>query len=350
MKILSKDIKKGEVKVKVETLDDLWYLSQIIDPGDKIGGHTERKIKIGDATSDRNVKVVRKKMFLEIQVEKFELDESLRVLGVITAGPDDISYGSHHSFDVTENDDIVIKKEQWVKFQLDKLQESTKKRDSKILIIVFDREEAFLATLERQGIKHLTHLAGNVQKKDENNEIKSNFYEYLIKSTEEYDKKAQYNKIIAASPAFFKEELAKSIKNSNISKKILYSTCSSVNKKAFNEVLKRPEIFQALHDEKISQDLKVVDELLSHISKDDLAKYGFDDVSSAVNAGAVKILIVSSPLISKMREEENYEKLEKLMKLADSMKSNISVIQSGTDASAKLDGLGGIGAILRYQI
>ena len=36
MKKLGGDFKKGSVKLKVESLDDLWYLSQIIDIGDLV--------------------------------------------------------------------------------------------------------------------------------------------------------------------------------------------------------------------------------------------------------------------------------------------------------------------------
>jgi hypothetical protein len=40
------DLRKGEVTIKVENLDDLWYLSHIIDEDDFIKGKTLRKIKI----------------------------------------------------------------------------------------------------------------------------------------------------------------------------------------------------------------------------------------------------------------------------------------------------------------
>ena len=44
MKLLNKN--KEEVKVEVENLDDLWYLSSLIDIGDLVKGNTVIKIKI----------------------------------------------------------------------------------------------------------------------------------------------------------------------------------------------------------------------------------------------------------------------------------------------------------------
>ena len=48
MKLIFSDFKKHTAKVKVENLDDLWYLNQIIEKNDIIKGKTLRKIKIGE--------------------------------------------------------------------------------------------------------------------------------------------------------------------------------------------------------------------------------------------------------------------------------------------------------------
>ena len=59
MKLIHSDIKKGIVKVKVENLDDLWYLNRIIEKNDFIKGKTLRKIKIGEETQ-RKQKTIKK--------------------------------------------------------------------------------------------------------------------------------------------------------------------------------------------------------------------------------------------------------------------------------------------------
>ncbi len=43
MQILEEKPKEGKVKVKAETLDDLWHLYHIIDPGDIVYAKTLRK-------------------------------------------------------------------------------------------------------------------------------------------------------------------------------------------------------------------------------------------------------------------------------------------------------------------
>ena len=150
MKIIYSDLKKGEVKVKAENLDDLWYLSQIIEKNDFVNGRTFRKLKIGEET-ERKQSIVKKPVFLKIQVEKVEFGKTsgtLRVSGVIKEAPDDIPLGSYHSFNVEENSIITITKERWFKFQLDKLNEASRQQ-AKILVCVHDREEAYFALMKK---------------------------------------------------------------------------------------------------------------------------------------------------------------------------------------------------------
>ena len=59
MKLIHTDLKKGLVKIKVENLDDLWYLNQIIEKNDFIKGKTLRKIKIGKETQRKQKKLTR---------------------------------------------------------------------------------------------------------------------------------------------------------------------------------------------------------------------------------------------------------------------------------------------------
>ena len=127
MKILFKDYKKGEVKVQVTSLDDIWFLSHIIDEGDYVKGKTFRKIKLGEGP-DRDAKVIKKPVTLKIEVEKVDFHKysnSLRVSGKITEGTEDVPKGPYHTFDVKEETIIKIIKPKWLIFQIEKLREAS---------------------------------------------------------------------------------------------------------------------------------------------------------------------------------------------------------------------------------
>lgn len=351
MKKLYADLKKGEIKVQIENLDDLWYLSTVIEPNDLIKGKTIRKIKIGDE-GDRKQNIIKKPIFLEIQAEKIEFSKTsdiLRISGKIKQGPEDIKLDSYHTFNVEENTTITITKK-WLSYQLDKIKEACSDSGSKILIVVHDREEAYFAIMKKYGYEELCHIQGNVQKKADMEKISGNFYAEVIKKILDYDTKHKFSQIIVASTAFWKEELMKNLKDENVKKRIVLATCSSVDRSGIVEVLKRPETVKALQNERISKELKSVEKLLNEISKDNLGCYGLKETEDAVNAGAVSELLITDKLIMKSREDGDYEKIDNILKNVDKAKGSILIISSLHDGGKKLDGLGGIGGILRYKV
>ena len=74
------------------------------------------------------------------------------------------------------------------------------------------------------------------------------------------------------------------------------------------------------------------------------------DTENAVNAGAIKSLLITDTLIQSSRDNDDYEKIDNMMKITDSMKGTIKIISSEHEGGKKLNGLGGIAAILRYKL
>lgn len=349
MKIINKDLKKGFIKVKAEDYDDLWYLSEIIEEGDLVSGRTERKIKIG-SSEDRKTEAVRKQVFIEVKTEKIELSESnLRVLGSITQGDEDISLGNHHSFTIEPDTIISIKKDAWPSYILDKISSACKVKQ-KFLIVIFDREEAMFVLTKSNGFEILAEIEGKVQKKrieGSKDQKTENFFKKISDQLVEYNNRYKPAKIIAASPAFWNEYLTKEITD-ELKPKIITSGCNSINKAGITEVMKRPELSQALKEDRASRELIFVQNLMLAISKD-MASYSLKDVRNSVEFGAVKEVLVSIALIRELREKNKYRELEQTLKKAESMDGIVHIIEN-PDAVKQLDGLGGIGAILRYKV
>jgi protein pelota len=350
MKIIHKDLKKGEIKLQVETLTDLWYLSHIIDPGDYISGKTLRKLKIGDGD---NQKVVRKPVFMEIEAEKTDFSRTsnlLRITGKIRKGPDDVPLGTYHSFNIDLNTIFMIIKQQWLSYQLDKITEATKETKSSILLVVLDRDEAHVAALERYGYTYLSSLHGSVQKKDYDQGQGGNFYKDIEKLLLEYNERYTLTAIILGSPSFWKEDLLKAITNEDLKKIIIPATCSAVGKKAFDELLRRDEVQKALKDQRISEEIIAVEKLLTEIAQDGLAVYGFNETKNAGDAGAVETLLVTDTFIWKRREEGTFKEVDQLFKNIETSRGKIKIVSHEHEAGNRLDGLGGIGGLLRYKM
>ncbi len=356
MQIINSDFKKGYAKIKLNTAEDLWTLSQLVDPKDSVKGQTFRKIKIG-SEEERNQAIVKKPVTLTIEVEKVEFHKytnSLRISGVIREGPEDIQRGAHHTLDVNEGSIIKITKEEWLNFQIEKLKEATKEKLSNILIVAMDRNEACFAIMKKYGYDYLGEIEGKVQKKriQDKTVKEKEFYEDLIKKIQEYVKRHKVEYLILASPAFWKEELYTELKKKDLetAKKVTLATCNSFGKNAINEVLKREEVKQVLKHDRVVRETNLVEELLGEIKKGEMAVYGIKQTREAAEAGAIKTLLITNKFLQNMRMEEKYKDLEYVMKLVEKNKGTIIIISDEHEGGKKLQGITGIGAILRYKL
>lgn len=352
MKLLHSNLKKGEAKVLTQNLDDLWYLSSIIEPKDIVQGNTLRKIKVG-SRDEKAKESVKKPIFIKIEVENVEFSQYsniLRVSGIIKGAPEEVPLGDHHTFNIGEGTAITIIKEEWLKYQIDKLKEACSEKKSSLLICVHDREEAYFALFKKYGYENLSHIKGEVHKKKEESTKKENFYLAVIGKLEEYAERYNIKQIIIASPAFWKEDLMKEVKEGELKQKIILATCSSATKNGIEEVIKRPEVREALKQERAAKEMNKVEELLVEIAKSNLAVYGLGETENASLTGAVKELLITDRLIRKSRSENFYNRVENIMKTVDKTKGEVEIISSEHEGGKKLDGLGGIAAILRFKM
>lgn len=350
MKILHKDLREGKFKLQIDNNDDVWLISQIVDSGDLVSGQTFRKIKIGDS---ENAESVKKKMYIEIEIDRVEFarnSKMLKLIGKVTQGPEDIPLGSFHSLNVDPDSTITIKKNEWMKFQLMRLDEAEKNTDRRVMLVACDRNHAIIAKMTGQGFEIISELKGDSQKKMMDEAKGKDFFFELISTISEYAKHHKISQIVIGTPDFWRKHIQEEIKDKELGNKIIFGLCYSVSNSGLNELLKRPEVKEALHKDRAIKEVEAVENLLTEISKEALAAYGFKQVKSAVENGAVKTLLITDEFMTKKREQNAFGEVDYLMRTADNMKADIIIISSEHEGGKKLDGLGGIGALLRYKI
>jgi len=136
MKILHQDPRTGKIKLRVDNLDDLWHIKNILNSGDIVSAVTFRReeTQSDKLRSDRGEK---KRMRLDIEVEKVEFHEftdRLRILGVIVEGPQDL--GSYHTLNLTDGDQLTIIKEEWKDHELNRLKEAVEHSQKPVITFV----------------------------------------------------------------------------------------------------------------------------------------------------------------------------------------------------------------------
>ena len=115
MRILSHDFRRGSAKVEVQSLDDLWHLSQIIDNGDRVRAGTVRKLKLG-REGERKTEAVKRIVTITIEVEDAEFHKYsnvLRISGKVVEGTEEVPNGVYHTIAVEEGTKLKIMKAQW---------------------------------------------------------------------------------------------------------------------------------------------------------------------------------------------------------------------------------------------
>jgi len=347
MKILA--LRKDEAKIKVDTLDDLWHLSRLIEPEDSVAGEIVRKVKLG--TEEERTRLKRETYFVKIKAEKIVFEPSaVRIIGTIEEGPDELPLGGHHTLDVRPGDSIKIYKA-WKAFQVKRLKdaEAATKMPS-VAVCVLDDEAANLAEFTPTGIKYLAQLQLGLAKKRFVEKVE----EKLGKLVAEVANLAKSHEIIViASPLFWKDEVLKRLKekHSDVVEKVRLEDVSTGGKRGVVELLKRGALDRIVKGTALQMEFEMVESLMVEIARESrLGLYKIANIKDAAIAGAIKFLLVTEKLIEKMRELKKYNELNEIFDSVEKTKGEIHIISSKYEAGEKLDGLGGIGAILRYKV
>jgi protein pelota len=350
MKILKKNLKSNEVIVKIESFDDLWYLSQIIVPGVIINGRTYRKIVISDKDSER------KNIFIEILAEKCEFQEFtdvLKVLGKIMRSSDDrVQKGEYHSFNLSVNDEIAIIKE-WSAVDFDYLDKSCKK-DSNLMLVAADYGDAQIAYYHNYSIEYSAALSEELGGKRELSSFeknKSEFIKTLLSSINELAKSRNAKAVLIGATMSLIDALKSKIneydylKNKSSFAKINYS-----NKNGIKELINSGEAQKSIEKTQYYEQQIIVNKLFELLSKSKKSTYGYKFIKDAINRGAVQDLIISTNFIKKSKESDFFKELDNLIKLSNESNASLSIVDSNSEIGEQIDNLAGIAAILRYDI
>jgi protein pelota len=350
MKILKKNLKNEEVTVKIESLDDLWYLSQIITLKTTIKGKTYRKVQVNEKVSER------KQVIIELFVEKVEFKEFmdiLKVLGKIVRSSDDrVQKGDYHSFNLSLNDEITIIKE-WSTIDFDYLTKSSKK-DSNLMLIAADYGDATIAYYHNYSIEYSTTLSKTLGGKREVTSFEKNkteFIKTLLSAINELAKNRQVKSILIGATMSLIGALKSKIKEYDYLKnksnfvKINYS-----NKNGIKELINSGEAQKSIEKTQYYEQQLVINKLMENISKSKKSTYGFKFVKKAINKGAVFELIISTNFIKKIKENNSFKELDKLIKLSNDSGANLNIVNSKSELGEQVDNLTGIAAILRYNL
>ncbi|MEK6822490.1 MAG: hypothetical protein AABY13_01570, partial [Nanoarchaeota archaeon] len=230
-----------------------------------------------------------------------------------------------------------------------RMREACEAQPPLVLIVVFERDEASIALMRRNGYQVLAHLTGSVEKKRMVEKQGVKFFDHLAGVVHDYDVRYQPKAIVLGSPAFWKDEFIKSVSDPVLRKKFVLATTSGGHEQAIGEVLRRDEVRSALVQDRVAKESHAVEQVLAGIAKGSAVAYGLRDVQAAADAGAIALLLVTEHRLAQARADKTFFAFDAVLRGVAEGKGDI-VIVGAHDAGKRLDGLGGIAALLRYRL
>ena len=349
MKVIFKDLKHGEIKLIPENLDDIWHLYNIVEEEDLVRAVSFRTDEQKD-DKKRSKKAEKKRMKLGVRVSEIkfhEFSDRLRIHGTIEEGPQDL--GSFHTLniDADKMEPITIIKEDWKHHQLQRIDEAVQQRSQPIVVFVsLDEDSATVAVLRQSGVQWIADVdskrSGKMYESKEKDSSKEYFGEILsiVKTNKTKD-----STLVIIGPGFTREHFAKYGKEKDpetFNKIFLHATGHS-GMNGVQEAIKTGIVKQITKENRVVLETEYIEKLFEEIKKDGLVTYGYEDVKKAILNGAVDRLLITDKIVRTKDGEE-------LLKAAKDNNSEFMIINTLHEAGKKIEGIGGIAALLRFKI
>jgi len=360
MQILHSDLKKGELKVLIEELEDLWTLFNIIKPNDLVKARTYRRVVLRDGDAGE-----RKAMVLQILVEKCEFHEysnRLRVLGQIREGPEDfVSIGQYHTLNLEKGTKVLIQKDNWFKHEIKRIEKTTTFSSNKIVLVVaIESGLSTIGLVSNYSLSIVSTIRHNIPGKRYRDQSKNKhqeeeqFLEEVAKVIIENLRNQEISMNIICGPGFLKEQFGQYLRNvlnkEKLNVDIRVASASSATESALNEIIKNGVIAEFIADHRLTLETKLLNEFIERLGKDNgLFTYGFDETLAAAQLGSIQDLLITDIVLRSRINKEDRKKLEELFYIVENGRGDIHIISTLHPAGEQLQHYSGIAALLRFR-
>lgn len=353
MKILCDNIDKkkhfGSLDLIPESSDDIYEISKIIKPEDKIKCFTHRKLTI-DGKNQQKIG-----LYLKIKVESFNVDLENGILyakGRVCEENEYVKIGSYHTLDVELDKKFNIYKDSWNFYDIQLIKNCTNGSQD-VLFYIFYEKCCVICLVGKNNIKiinkieikskkfdNLLNLIINYVNKVElivicsNTNVCTDFYN-LIEIKIDYIKKMSKNQKINLKDFFLKVKLSNDFKN-------------ATNKQIINFILTDKNISRRFNNLKYINDLKELSYFFLEFDKGNLdLLIGKNKIRESLEFGALeKIFFIDE--IYKPNEIEKRKKMELFCKDLENYRVKTYVVPVNHFLGERLKEFGGVAGILKF--
>lgn len=332
MKIVKFYSNVGSLKLRVDTLEDLWTAQRIIFANDLVKSESERKFKSSESDKGELKKVV-----ITVRTEKTELDKDamrLRVLGKIVEGRplEYIKLNSYHTLNIAPGDTFEIIKPEWHDYIINVVKNAVS--DSKrprLGIIVIDDEKALPAYLLGYGVEFRNEIYSKLSKRmtpKDFQEQQRKYFESILSIINDM----VVDTVVVAGPGFTKDDIKKYGETSGILKKtgkrIVFESVSNAERSGVYELIRSDRFSRILERERIRTEFRLMEEFLTNLSTG-RSKYGLENVSIALENVEANMIFVNDSILGDIA-------VQKLLNDAEKSDVRIEVFNSNDEVGTQL--------------
>lgn len=334
-----------------DSVDDLWHLEHVIEPGDVVAGETTRRLQRKDEKV-RSTGGEREHMSVTIQVDDVEFHQfanRLRVGGEILSASREDQVGFHHTLNVEIHDEITIDKH-LKSDQADRLDAAVAAAEEPdVAIVTIEEGLAVVYSVNQYGPEEQVSITAGTGK-GEFARDRSELFAELTPVLE----RLSVETIVLAGPGFTKEDAHDYLAEEapKVAERSRLVDTSSAGDRGVHEVLQRGVLEEVRTATRIGREADAVEELMRRIATEEPATYGIEEVARAAEFGAVEQLLI---LDERLRVERGGEgewetDVNTVIERVEQQGGEVTVVAGGFDPGRQLSNLGGIAALLRYQL
>ncbi|SFS08351.1 cell division protein pelota [Halomicrobium zhouii] len=341
---------RERVELVPETLDDLWHLTYVLEPGDTVSGDTTRRIQRNDDQM-RDTGGEREHMWVALRVEDVEFAKfanRLRVSGEIVGCSREDQLGFHHTVNVEPNTEIEVEK-WWKPDQEERLQDAVEATENPdVAIATVEEGEAHLHTVAQYGTEERATITATTGKGDY-----ARPRDELFAELTDVLRRQDVDAYILAGPGFTKQDALDYIEDEapEVAEKMSVVDTSGVGDRGVHEVLKRGAVEEVQAETRIAEEADKIDELTKRIAEGAKVAYGPESVAEAADFGAIEELLVLDEHLRRERSAAEWSvDVDEIIETTEQKGGEVVVFSGEFDPGQQLANLGGIAALLRYRI
>jgi protein pelota len=333
----------------------LWVLARFAISGRSLAMLGERRDTTTAESGGRAKAAERKKMWIQLRIITTEYktySSILRVHGTIEQAPMDI--GSHHTHLVEVGDEIELHSQsgfpEYDSLLLTETMTSDKK--SNVSIIVVENDEIVLFEVTRRGLREgatWTMRGGGKRGGIRTSETVAKSFQQQV-AKEILAATSTKLPMILCGPGHARERLRRVILAQDPQRTIRLVSTSMAGRPGANEIIREGLADELLSEHAISKEIQLLEEVWLRLSKNGAVAYGENELSKAMNEGAIETLLVSADTLRNPEAMIDGTPVSTWIQGISDIGAELVQCSSDHDSGEQLNNMGGVIALLRYRL